>query len=138
MRKKGDKNLDNAGVKEWLAKCKTKEGASGTRSNAHELYYLDKEPLEKATDFIVKHLSADFPQPKAVLYSKLFDMHYAPNKGAGKNRNRSKSSNSNNASASGNPAVKVRQPSGSSRQEVRRGRGALDLMPTKAVDKAEI
>ena len=56
MRKKGDKNLDDAGVKEWLAKYKTKEGAPGTKSNAHELFYLDKEPLEEAIDFIVKHL----------------------------------------------------------------------------------
>ena len=78
MRKKGDKNLDDAGVKEWLSKYKTKEGAPGTRSNAHELFYLDKEPLEEAIDFIVKHLSADFPQPKAVRYSRLFDLDYVP------------------------------------------------------------
>ena len=123
MRKKGDQNLDDAGFKLWLARYKTKDGASRTKNNAHELYYLDKEPLEAATDFIVKHLSADLPQAKAVQYSKLFDMDYKPNKGAGKNRNRSKSSNSDGAFASGNPASKVRQPSGHSRQEDKRGRG---------------
>ena len=51
--------------------------------------------------------------------------------GAGKNRNRSKSSNSDNASASGNPAIKVRQPSGSSRQEERRGRGGFGSHASK-------
>ena len=47
MRKKGDKNLDDAGVKEWLAKYKTKEGAPELRATLMNSSTWTRNPLRR-------------------------------------------------------------------------------------------
>ena len=66
------KEADKEGVKAWLASFETKDKEAGTKSNADKLFIPVGAQLAQITDQFIKHLYVDYPQPRAVMYKKLF------------------------------------------------------------------